>query len=126
MMILRDVNRENKKLLKRISIYSKYTQVKNRARGMRIRSETTKAQGIFRTRKKRRNKDKIFRPKWVFIDTIHSLWMARKKEALILKSRKEKRINAMGLMSRNQKLAYQIITGSIKSQNVIDFLDEYS
>lgn len=42
-MILRDVNRENNKLLKRISIYSKYTQVKNRAIGMGIRGKTTKA-----------------------------------------------------------------------------------
>ena len=42
MVILRDVNRENKKLLKRISIYSKYTQLINRARGMGIRGKTTK------------------------------------------------------------------------------------
>lgn len=49
-----------------------------------------------------------------------------KKETLILKSRIGKRINVMGLMGRNQELDYQIIKGSINSQNVIDFLDKYS
>lgn len=48
------------------------------------------------------------------------------KETLILKNRRGKRINVMGLMIRNQELDYQIIKGSIKSQNVIDFLDKYS
>lgn len=48
------------------------------------------------------------------------------KETLILKSRTGTRINVMGLMNRNQELYYQITTKSIASQNVIDFLDEYS
>ena len=49
-----------------------------------------------------------------------------KNEEIILKIQKGKRINIFGLMSRKNELYYQIIEDSIKSQNIIDFLDKYS
>lgn len=48
------------------------------------------------------------------------------KETIILQSRTGKRINVIGLMNRKNELDYEIIKGSIKSQDVINFLDKFS
>ena len=48
------------------------------------------------------------------------------KETIILKSRTGKRINVIGLMNRKNELDYEIIKGSINSQDVINFLDKFS
>ena len=52
-------------------------------------------------------------------------WQEKNAE-IILKSQKGKRINTCGLMNRKNELYYEIIDGSVKSQNVIDFLDRFS
>ncbi len=50
----------------------------------------------------------------------------KKKEKIILKSSKGKRINVLGLMNRKNELYYEISSGKIDSEDVINFLDEFS
>jgi len=49
-----------------------------------------------------------------------------KNETIIIKSRTGKRVNVLGLMNRKNELCYEIIEQSIKSKDVIKFLDEFS
>ncbi|MEM9276775.1 MAG: IS630 family transposase [Cyanobacteria bacterium P01_F01_bin.143] len=49
-----------------------------------------------------------------------------KNETVIIKSRIGKRVNVLGLMNRKNELDYEIIKHSIKSENVIKFLNKFS
>ena len=49
-----------------------------------------------------------------------------KGTTITLKSSRSKRINVLGLMSRENELCYEIYSETIKSQMVIDFLDKCS
>lgn len=52
-------------------------------------------------------------------------WQEKEQE-IILKSCQSKRINILGLMNRNLELDYQIYSGKIDSEIVINFLDKFS
>jgi transposase len=49
-----------------------------------------------------------------------------KKPEIIRKSSKSKRINVLGLMNINLELYYEIISGKVDSQIVINFFDKFS
>jgi transposase len=49
-----------------------------------------------------------------------------KGKTITLKSSQSKRINVLGVMNRNNQLFYQIHSGKIDSEVVINFLDEFS
>ena len=49
-----------------------------------------------------------------------------KKEIITIKSRTVTRINIIGLMNRKNELCYEIIKHSVKTKDVINFLDKFS
>ncbi len=49
-----------------------------------------------------------------------------KRQQIILKSSKSKRINVLGLMNRNLQLDYEIHSETINSETVINFFDKFS
>ena len=49
-----------------------------------------------------------------------------KEQQIIMKSSKSERINILGLMNKKPDIYYEIITGKVNSQTVINFLDKFS